>query len=166
MVSREETNKISHIYKNIFISDYDKASDMEGIYKNNIKAVLYLGSCEKPQIILDIYKFKNINYRFIKIQDSDTADLRSCFKYVWDFINEQSKKKNNIIIHCRRGVSRSPSAVAYFLMKVMHIYMKEKNEIHPILDDVLTLIHNNRPCIHPNKNFIKQLKLYEKKNIK
>jgi predicted protein tyrosine phosphatase len=160
-----DTNSISHIYKNIYISDYDKASNINTILRHKIGAVLYLGSKEKPIGILKNYKNYKINYRFIQITDTKDSDLSGCFKQVWDFINTQSAEKKNIIVHCRHGISRSPSVVAYYLMRLMHAYMKSRNENYPVLDDVLILIHMNRPCIRPNSGFIKQLKSYENKKI-
>jgi len=158
-----DTNSISHIYKNIYISDYDKASDINTILKHNIGAVLYLGSREKPVGILKNYENYNIDYEFIQINDNEDANLSTCYKKVWNFINASIKK--NVVVHCRYGVSRSPSVVAYYLMRLMHSYMKSRNEKYPVLDDVLMLIYKNRPCIKPNSGFLKQLKLYENKKI-
>ena len=159
-----DTNKISHIYKNIYISNYDKASDLKTVIDNRIGAILYLGSHEKPLYILKNYKAHKIDYKFIKINDSKNADITSCFKQAWKFINAQPVT-TNIIVHCRHGISRSPSVVAYYLMRLMHTYMKGNNEKYPILTDVLTLISIHRPCIRPNDGFIKQLNEYENKKI-
>lgn len=159
-----DTNNVSHIFKNIYISNYNMASDINTIKQHKIGAVLYLGSKKKPLYVIKNYENNNISYKFIKITDGNEADLTNCFIQVWDFIRSQSVD-TNIIVHCRHGISRAPSVVAYYLMRIMHEYMIHHDEKYPILDDILTLIYMRRPCVKPNDGFVKQLNDYEKKKI-
>ena len=82
------------------------------------------------------------------------------------YLNKNVKLGYNILIHCKKGISRSPTIVAYYLMRKMFERMKSKCIMEPVMDDILRLIHINRPCSNLNKTFIQQLKKYEYNNIK
>jgi protein-tyrosine phosphatase len=155
---------ISHIYKNIYISDIEHALNINELNKNKINAVLYLGTHNKAHSILNKYQTNNISHKFLKISDTCDSNITECFEPSWNYINEKIKNGCNILIHCKMGISRSPTIVAYYLTRKMHEHMINKGFVEPVLDDVLTLIKMNRPCSHPNKYFIQQLKSYE--NIK
>jgi protein tyrosine phosphatase len=155
---------ISHIYKNIYISDIAYALNINELITNKINAVLYLGTHNKAPSILNKYQTHNISHKFLKISDACDSNITECFELAWNYINKQIKNGCNILIHCKMGISRSPTIVAYYLTRKMHEHMINKGSVEPVLDDVLTLIKMNRPCSHPNKYFIQQLKSYE--NIK
>lgn len=157
--------KISHIYKNIFISDINHSYNINELLNNNIQAILYLGTTNKSQKILDLYQYLNINYKFLKSNDTCESDISTCFEPSWEFINKNVNKNVNILIHCKKGISRSPTIVAYYLTRKMHERMKTQGTTEPVLTDILTLIKMNRPCAKPNKFFIQQLKNYENINI-
>jgi hypothetical protein len=162
--SLEQNNKfkISHIYKNFFISDILTSNNINELKRLNIKSVLQLGIKKKSSEIIDLYKKFNINYHFLEINDSYTSDISKCFEPAWKFINNSLNnfKNCNILIHCNKGISRSPIIVAYFLTRKMHEKLSD-NKNKSVVDDILTLIKMNRPCSNPNKIFIKQLKNYE-----
>jgi predicted protein tyrosine phosphatase len=158
--------EISHIYKNIYISDIQYSYNIKKLINNNIWAILYLGTSNKSQKILDLYKTCGINHLFLKIDDDINSDISQCFQPAWEFINNNVKSGYNILIHCKKGISRSPAIVAYYLMRKMFERMKTKCTMEPIMDDVLKLIYINRPCSNLNKTFIQQLKKYEYSNIK
>jgi protein tyrosine phosphatase len=158
--------KISHIYKNIYISDIKYSYDIQELTNKNINAILYLGVKNKTEKVLDIYKNANIAHKFFKLTDTENSNISNLFEHTWAYINFHVNKNHNILIHCKQGVSRSPTIVAYYLVRKMHDRMKTKGYAESILDDVLELIQIYRPCSNPNKNFIKQLKNYEDNNIK
>lgn len=157
--------EISHIYKNIYISDIQHSYNIIKLITNDIWAILYLGTSNKSQKILDLYKTCGIDHLFLKINDADNSDISRCFQPAWEFINKNVKSGYNILIHCKKGISRSPAIVAYYLMRKMYERMKIKCYMEPIMDDVLKLIYINRPCSNLNKTFIQQLKKYEHSNM-
>ena len=157
---------ISHIYKNIYISDIQYSYDIRKLITKDICAILYLGTSNKFQKILNLYKTCKINHLFLKIDDDVNSDISQCFQPAYDFINKNVKLGYNILIHCKKGISRSPTIVAYYLMRKMFERMKSKCIMEPVMDDILRLIHINRPCSNLNKTFIQQLKKYEYNNIK
>lgn len=153
-------NDISHIYKFIHISNYNTSKDIRLLKKLNIDAVLYIGASPKSTTTLQTYDDHGITHKFIYMTDTIDTDIQEGCDKACDFINKITKQKKNILIHCRKGVSRSPTVVAYYLMKLLYT---QKDKMYPVLDDILSLIHIYRPCSRPNVNFIKQLKIHEKK---
>lgn len=69
------------------------------------------------------------------------------FHFMEFAINHNQK----ILVHCMAGVSRSPSVVAYYLMK----------KYHTDLSNALKFIRKRRTIINPNKSFMIQLHFYQ-----
>jgi len=164
------TYRISHIYKNIYISDLYYSYNVDRLNKHNIKAILYLGDGNKPGHVLKLYEDNNITHKFLKIKDMTSYNLSDSFNASWEFLNEHVKKNYNILVHCKQGISRSPTIVAHFLMRKMHEYNFHRKSAwdksnERITGEILELIHINRPCSNPNKSFIRQLEKYEELNI-
>jgi predicted protein tyrosine phosphatase len=158
-------DNISCIYKQLYISNHQQACNIDLLKQNNITVILHLGSSKKSRKILLEYKKNNIHHKFIKIFDIYNTDIYPCCNNACKFINKFIKHGDNILIHCKMGISRSPTIVAYYLMYLMYEYMKKKQIVHPVLNEIVDLIRINRPCIRPNKSFITQLKLFEKKEL-
>lgn len=158
---KSQSYEISHIYKNIYISDIKNACDITQLKKNNIKAILYLGINQKSDDILNEYKKNNIKHKFLQISDTEKSSISDCFEPSWIFINKYINEPYNILIHCVKGVSRSPTIVTYYLTRKLQERMKDKGYIEYVVDDIIELIQFSRPCANPNKNFIQQLKNYE-----
>ena len=152
---------ISHIYKNIYIGDIASSYDVYNLLNNKISSILYLGTKNKSNHIIDIYNKYKINHLFLNVNDSRDSNIVKCFIPAWNFIEKNISKDKNILIHCNKGISRSPIIAASYFMKKLKVKDSQKN----ITDDVLQFIKLNRPCSMPNKHFIKQLKEYEYNNI-
>lgn len=160
-------NYISHIYKQIYLSNYKNAERISMLNDHHIGAVLYIGKCPKSPKIQKLYDENSINHIFIHMDDTIDANISDCFETSWKFINENVNNGKNILVHCRQGISRSPTIVAYYLMRMLYEYkLKHNSKIQPYLNEILDLIHLYRPCVKPNINFILQLKMYENKFLK
>lgn len=151
-------NDISHIYKFIYISNYKTASDIDLLQMYDIKAVLHIGLTPNTSKILQDYKAASIKYKFIKMGDTPTTNISNGCNETCNFINKQINRKINVLVHCKHGVSRSPTVVACYLMRLLYI---KTPRTKPVLNDILSLINIYRPCIKPNDNFINQLKCHE-----
>jgi uncharacterized protein YejL (UPF0352 family) len=159
-ISKSSDSRISHIFNNIYISNYDRSCDISALKNIGIGSVLFLGCKNKTPEMLDSYMTNKIDHKFIKIADTKDSDLKKCYKQVWEYINNQITSNTNILVHCMRGVSRSPTIVAYYLLRMMHKYSGKHIE-KPVLTDVMSLIHKHRPCVKPNPGFMYQLQEYE-----
>jgi predicted protein tyrosine phosphatase len=155
---------LSHIYNHVFISNYKVAKNIDILNKNNIETVLYVGSQPNSNIIKSNYNKNNINHAFVYMTDTIDTNINDCFEQAWSVITDSVEQKKNILVHCRQGVSRSPTVVAYYLMRILYDHkVKQSKTMRPVLNEVLDLIQMYRPCIKPNINFVTQLKHYEKK---
>lgn len=63
-------------------------------------------------------------------------------------------ERNNILVHCLAGVSRSPTVVTAYLMATLKLRWKA----------ALAIIKQTRPFVNPNPGFISQLKLFQEMN--
>ena len=164
---KDTTNDISHIYKQIYLSNYKNAKSISLLNAHHIGAVLYIGNRPKSPETQKLYDVNSIKHTFIHMVDTIDANISECFETAWKFITENVKHGKNILVHCRQGISRSPTIVAYYLMRMLYEYkIKHHSKIQPLLNEILDLIHLYRPCANPNINFILQLKMYENKMLK
>lgn len=157
----KQYNSISHIFKNIYLSNYKKACDLNELRKNNISTILFLGSKNKDIKILNMYNDNGIEHHFTHLEDKNDAKLSKCYDQTWDIINKNINKNKNILLHCNCGISRSPALVAYYLLRIAHCGLGHKLS-HVLLWDILYFIYNHRPCIKLRNTFVKQLESYEK----
>ena len=73
------------------------------------------------------------------------------------FISSKFEKHPNghvLLVHCRKGMSRSATLVLMFIMKKFKV----------TLESALSYIKERREIVDPNSGFIKQLEDFEKKH--
>jgi protein-tyrosine phosphatase len=68
----------------------------------------------------------------------------------YQFIDRAVRNKENILIHCIVGVSRSPSMVIYYVMKKLNLNYQ----------DAFNFVKSKRSIINPNDAFKQQLQKY------
>lgn len=115
-----EKHKWNLIIPHLFLGNEDAAKDKNFFKNNKIKAVL---NCTK-----DIPHYfssdKNIEYLRIPIHDAHTnADIVKMRKFIPLIVEYIYKHvvilKQNILVHCAWGASRSATAVAVYLINKM-----------------------------------------------
>jgi protein-tyrosine phosphatase len=89
------------------------------------------------------------NYLRCPIEDNVNAEIELYFDVCADFIEEMRNDGRTTLVHCRGGISRSPSIVIAYLIK----YRKFS------LSDAYKLVSRNRR-ISPNSEFMKKLENY------
>ncbi|KAL4500411.1 hypothetical protein ABPG72_003362 [Tetrahymena utriculariae] len=130
----------------VYISDYDYASNLQNLEKDNIKSVLSIDRNHNFKLP-DSY-----NHKTIIVFDNEMESIKVHFDKSYQFIFNSIQNKQNILIHCRRGISRSATILIAFLMKF-------QNKSY---EDCYNFLKQKRPVINPNSGFVKQLKSYEK----
>ena len=80
--------------------------------------------------------------------DVDSADIKSHFDSIFDFINTGRRDSGRaILVHCNAGVSRSAAAcIAYVMYSLGKPYR-----------DAYQIVKEARPSIDPNPGFVRQL---------
>lgn len=109
-------------------------------FKNNrkINILKYVSSMQDYGQIINLSKLYE-NKPFIEIG--------------YHFIDTAISEKNNILVHCMAGISRSVSLVIYYLMK-KHYFSFEKS---------VSSVRQSRKIANPNDSFKNQLKKYQTK---
>lgn len=85
------------------------------------------------------------------VDDEDPGDIWKWFERVSDFIDDALRQGGQVLVHCEWGVSRSPTLVAAYLMRVSH------RSANSCLEDLKAL----RDCVSPNKHFLKALEEWQ-----
>lgn len=154
----------NYVINNIYIGPDNSAIDCDKLKELGITHILVAGSylqCRFPD------KFK---YMQLDIDDSLEEDILRVIDRSTEFINSavtrrnspqgQSEPRGKILVHCASGVSRSASIVIAYLMR----YTSMTN-----FESAYKFLFEKRSKIHPNTNFVRQLKSYEemlKKNTR
>lgn len=146
----ENIHTFSRIHSYIYLSSYKLANSEKILRKYNIKYVLtIMPKCEKCSKMTE---YDGIKYLQIDKQDIQSENLKNEFNNTYKFIDDAVNKKENILIHCRAGKSRSPTILAAYLMKKYNVTS----------DEALKYLKQQRKIIKPNPGFKKQLEEYEK----
>ncbi|XP_026749516.2 dual specificity protein phosphatase 19 [Galleria mellonella] len=124
------------VIDNLYIGSQDCASDSV-IDVNNIKHVLSLG----------VNVYVNVNHKYIDCLDLPETDIKCVLREGIPFIKEAVDKKENILIHCNAGVSRTSMMAIGYLMHCENMQF----------EDAYILVKEKRPAVQPNDGFRKQL---------
>ncbi|KAI0982881.1 hypothetical protein GJ496_011564 [Pomphorhynchus laevis] len=97
-------------------------------------------------------------YLQIQIADLPTENIMSIFPRTNKFIDDarMQSPKNNVLVHCNAGISRSVSVIIAYL-----IYKQPKLSV----EQALCIVQRTRPCACPNDGFLSQLQLYKKSKV-
>ena len=146
----QEYEIMNYIIDNIYLGDSEAAGNEEYLKEYNITAVV---NCAE-----EIYSdYRDLKFIELRMFDTPEQNLFPKLEIGYKFIKINSKNpKNNILVHCAAGMSRSASLVALYLMKekgwdydICYQFMKER-----------------RPVVDPNYGFVEQLREYYDKIIK
>ncbi|XP_066586215.1 dual specificity protein phosphatase 19 [Prorops nasuta] len=137
---------ISCILPGLFLSSQDPATTIDILKQYNIHHILSIG------VDLDI-KFNGIQYYKYDLLDLPESDLLPSMKSCIEIIN--NCRKENILVHCNAGVSRSPSLIILYLMVLEKIPYEEAFE----------KVKSTRKYIRPNDGFVRQMKMFDFSNF-
>lgn len=125
----------------LFLGNNEAAKNLELLKKNNITSILICG------YFLSEFFPNQFNYKTLEFEDNEFEIITYALVKGIDFI----EKNKCILVHCRKGISRSSSIVIAYLMYI------NKQSFEKAYDFVLKKKNN----IQPNVNFIKQLKEFD-----
>ena len=130
---------MTNIIPNLYLGSACDANDVEVLSKTGIKHVLTLS-------IDDLVgeRLPGITYHRVAIEDRPDADIDSTFSSTYTIIDTCLKLSESILVHCSRGISRSPTIVAAYLLK---------NGNQTSVNECLSELERKRPQILPNLGF-------------
>ena len=136
-----DDESMNYIIDNIYLGDSEAASNEENLKKYNIDTVV---NCAQELTS----EYKDLRFIELKLYDVPEQKLLPKFEVAYNFIKKNSK--NNILIHCVAGASRSASLVAFYIMR----------ELRWDYESAYLFIKAKRPVIEPNSGFAEQLREY------
>jgi protein-tyrosine phosphatase len=89
---------------------------------------------------------------FIDAKDSKDVKIIPYFSEIYEFIEAAIENKENILVHCKGGMSRSPSMLCSYIIKKFNL----------TFDEAYKILKERRNVIEINEGFQKELKDYQK----
>ena len=143
----EYHSRISEIYPWLYLGSLLDALDEKTHKKHGIENIISIGPLiEKRDYIKRILH--------IDIFDNSDAPIYDHFNEIFQFIDKVKDRKEKVLVHCSRGISRSATAVIAY-----HMTKSENHSLH----EAKTFVSSKRPIIDPNFGFLLFLEKYEKK---
>jgi protein-tyrosine phosphatase len=140
------SGKINNIPQtNLFITDQYGVSDLSQLRHYNISHVFNVA----PGAVVE--EHPGINYYHLPISDDAQQNILQYFDKVFLKIDEITNNRQNIVINCHAGVSRSASFIIGYLIRRGLTF-----------ENSYQLVKSCRSIISPNKGFVEQLKYYER----
>jgi len=97
------------------------------------------------------FRSDGIKYCVVSVNDEVGADILSFLEGATTFVHAILCDKQNVVVHCEMGVSRSATVVMAYLIR-FHQRTREDAYIH---------VKKRRPRINPNQGFWHQLQKFE-----
>ena len=136
----------SQIFKWMYLGNFDTACNISDLRRLGINYVLNVAAECKNTLLP-----KSTEQLHLKMKDLADFEVIDYFEKANEFFNKVRNSGGIMLVHCKYGVSRSPSFVAAYLMKYYGFSV----------DSALNYIRKKRPQINPNEGFLRQLELYE-----
>ncbi|CAD8122469.1 unnamed protein product [Paramecium sonneborni] len=143
----KEDSSPNLVIPNLYIGCLGTVLNKKKLFETQITHILSV--CEMPIFPYQPEDFKSL---LININDSVDQEIKSKFEIANDFIHSAIQKKQNVLIHCFAGKSRSASFVIAYLIKYL--------QMTPL--QALKLLQSKRTIAQPNMGFMKQLDAYHK----
>ena len=139
---------LSQIFSWLYLGSFANACDLKELKRTNIKYILNCAvECKNENLPKDIKELH------LKLVDEPEFNITKYFDQTNDFINKVRTAGGALLVHCKVGLSRSPTVIIAYLIKYYEFSV----------DSAMKFMKRKRPQIIPNQGFIQQLKEYEKK---
>ena len=134
------------IPKKLYLGNIVNVNRLQWMNQHNINTIICVANKDDITIKKEILDVKKVYQFEIKDNTSQTLDFDSIIQLI-----EESFSQGAVLVNCAAGMSRSPSFVIAYLMK-----MQQKT-----LNDAFIFVKRARPKIFPNSFFMTQLLAYE-----
>eukprot|EP00112_Aurelia_sp_Birch-Aquarium-sp1_P011105 Seg2342.1 transcript_id=Seg2342.1/GoldUCD/mRNA.D3Y31 product="Protein phosphatase Slingshot 1" protein_id=Seg2342.1/GoldUCD/D3Y31 len=140
-----QMDSASKIFDYLYLGSEWNASDLEELNRLGVGYILNL-TREIDNFFPDTFQYYNV-----RVYDEEETELLQYWDNTYKFINKAKMAGSKVLVHCRRGISRSASSVIAYAMKSRGWSLKESMEY----------VKNCRSIVDPNAGFQKQLIIYE-----
>lgn len=145
----EKNVHINQILSNLYLGDFEAAGSRSVLNERKITHIINVAreiNCLFPE---------DYKYMHIQLNDFYGQNISKYFDSVIQFIEDAINDNGTVLIHCAKGISRSGAfAILYVMYKKKMSYRKAHEHVSSC-----------RPMIDLNKEFVTQLKEWEKTNI-
>eukprot|EP01111_Echinosteliopsis_oligospora_P017123 TRINITY_DN7319_c0_g1_i1.p1 TRINITY_DN7319_c0_g1~~TRINITY_DN7319_c0_g1_i1.p1 ORF type:complete len:224 (+),score=55.22 TRINITY_DN7319_c0_g1_i1:94-765(+) len=152
MVSRSLRNyksskfSANEVIPRVYLGDVYAAHNITELKKRNITHIVSVVLAVPPAFPND---FK---YLHLPLLDNAAEDIHHHFTATHDFISEAVSSGGSVLIHCLRGISRSATITAAYVMQSRHLCPSK----------AVDLLRQTRPIVKPNYGFMEQLEQFQK----
>jgi protein-tyrosine phosphatase len=159
-------SEVQRVLQLLWGHTYDKVAD--GIYVGGIDSIYELNKIENLGLVISIVRDERkrrerieewipggVKHIFIDLADSPKVQISNHFASTTAAISEARAQRLGVLIHCMAGHSRSVSITTAYLMKLWH------KSAFDVIDEIM----RHRPCISPNKGFVRQLIEYQTEQL-
>jgi len=153
MVSRSLRNYKSskftanEVIPKVYLGDVYAAHNVAELKKRNITHIISVVLAVPPAYPSE---FK---YLHLPLLDNASEDIQHHFITTHDFISEAISEGGSVLIHCLRGISRSATITAAYVMQTQNLCAVK----------AVNLLRQNRPIVKPNYGFMSQLEEFNKR---
>ena len=137
---------LSQILHWLFLGNFENACDIKELRRNNIGYILNCAiECKNKTLP------KSIQELHLDVRDEPEFNIIKYFDKSNEFINKVRTEGGSILVHCKMGLSRSPTFIIAFLIKYYGF----------TVDSAINYLKRKRPYVNINHGFIEQLHQYE-----
>lgn len=122
----------------LFLGNKQAAADRELLRSKGVVAVCAVGA---RQVFND-----DLRYHHVSIEDDGSHSMLPHFIPACNFIHEQ-RARGAVLVHCKGGISRSPTMIVAYLMRHEQLSLVEAFEVCSLA----------RPAARPRQNFLQDL---------
>jgi len=135
----------TEILPTLFLGSKEDSHRVDRLQELGITHILMV--CEGKQ-----FEVPGCKLLIVPMDDSGHSDLENIMKKTFGFIKE-AHDNGKLMVHCFQGQNRSPTIVIAWLMNLRR----------ESLFDAYKSVKDRRKIIHPHKEYIQQLREFEKK---
>lgn len=130
----------------LYVGGASAAKDRDALLQVGITHIINCAASVAPDFFPNDFLYYNL-----RLRDHSSQDIARHFYNVFDFIEKARRRGGRILVHCVKGISRSPTMAIAYLMWYKRIGMYK----------ALDFIRQARPVVDPNAGFIFQLTEWE-----
>ncbi|CAM5149206.1 unnamed protein product [Natator depressus] len=140
-----QMDRPSKIFDHLYLGSEWNAANLEELQRNRISHILNV-TREIDNFFPALFTYLNV-----RLYDEEASQLLPYWKETYHFISAVRAQNSRVLVHCKMGVSRSASTVIAYAMK----------EYGWSLERAYRHVQDQRPIVHPNPSFMRQLEFYQ-----